>query len=56
MRNKFAGTCYRCGETVKAGEGHFERHAGRWRTQHATCAINARQAKRADQTNEVTHG
>ena len=39
MRNQFPGTCYRCGETVPAGKGHFERHAGRWRTQHATCAI-----------------
>lgn len=44
MRNKHPGTCYRCGEHVAVGAGHFERHAGRWRTQHATCAINAREA------------
>lgn len=25
MRNRFAGQCYRCGGTVEAGEGHFER-------------------------------
>ena len=42
MRNRFAGTCYRCGLTVAAGEGHFERFRGAWRTQHATCAIEFR--------------
>lgn len=45
MRNRFPGTCYRCGKTVEAGAGHFERHNGGWRTQHADCAIRARQAK-----------
>lgn len=64
MRNKYPGTCYRCGKPVAAGEGHFEmmryfnpKHptqypnapkwypdAPRWRTQHASCAISARQA------------
>lgn len=43
MRNQFAGTCYRCGKTVEAGAGHFERmpwgSAIKWRTQHADCAI-----------------
>lgn len=39
MRNRFPGTCYRCAQPVAAGAGHFERHAGRWRTQHAECAI-----------------
>jgi hypothetical protein len=39
MRNKYAGTCYRCGETVAPGKGHFERHQGGWRTQHANCAV-----------------
>ena len=45
MRNRFAGICYRCGENVAPGEGHFEQagrdHSGkmRWRTQHADCAI-----------------
>lgn len=46
MRNKFPGTCYRCGTRVEVGEGHFER-LGRirpvvWRTQHADCAIKYR--------------
>lgn len=38
MRNRYPGTCYRCGGHVAAGEGHFERFIGRWRTQHASCA------------------
>lgn len=39
MRNRHPGTCYRCGERVEVGEGHFERFQGGWRTQHASCAI-----------------
>ena len=39
MRNRYPGTCYRCGQRVEAGAGHFERHGGGWRTQHAECAI-----------------
>lgn len=40
MRNKYAGTCYRCGQTVEPGLGHFERWPGHgWRTQHADCAL-----------------
>ena len=54
MRNKYPGTCYRCGERVEAGEGHFERitHSHRrkwnapklrgWYVQHADCAIKYR--------------
>lgn len=42
MRNKFPGTCYRCGERVEIGAGHFERRPGGWRTQHASCAIQHR--------------
>lgn len=42
MRNRFAGTCYRCGKSVAPGDGHFERHQGGWRTQHASCAIEHR--------------
>lgn len=45
MRNKYPGTCYRCNAHVAAGAGHFERHKGGWRTQHADCAIKAKQAK-----------
>lgn len=47
MRNKYAGTCYRCGQRVEPGKGHFERHEGGWRTQHADCAIKAREAREA---------
>lgn len=39
MRNKYPGRCYRCGQQVEAGAGHFERTANGWRTQHAECAI-----------------
>ena len=55
MRNKFPGICYRCGASVKTGEGHFERvsklHFKKWGnpwfdswwlTQHAECAIKYR--------------
>jgi hypothetical protein len=45
MRNQYPGKCYRCGETVAAGAGHFERHNGGWRTQHANCAIVHRRTK-----------
>lgn len=45
MRNKYPGTCYRCNRPVAAGDGHFERHNGGWRTQHAHCAIQHRAAK-----------
>lgn len=48
MRNAFPGTCYRCGEHVAAGEGHFERHARGWRTQHASCAIEYREKNRKE--------
>lgn len=42
MRNRYPGNCYRCGERVEAGAGHFEKIMGvtrGWRTQHAECAI-----------------
>lgn len=42
MRNKYPGYCYRCGQHVKKGEGHFERKRGHWRLQHADCAIKYR--------------
>jgi len=45
MRNQYPGKCYRCGEVVAAGKGHFERYQGGWRTQHAICAITHRAAK-----------
>jgi len=39
MRNRFGGKCYRCGEWVAPGDGHFERLQGKFRVQHASCAI-----------------
>jgi hypothetical protein len=51
MRNRFPGTCYRCGQHVAAGAGHFERHNGGWRTQHADCAIKARAEKQTATSN-----
>lgn len=57
-RNKYPGLCYRCGARVEIGEGHFERHNGGWRLQHAACAIrhrNTPQEKHAAMTaNERT--
>lgn len=45
MRNKYPGTCYRCGKLVEKGDGHFERYQGGWRTQHAECAIIHRRGR-----------
>ena len=45
MRNKFAAPCYRCGETVPAGEGYFERCKGSWRVQHIECCKAARKER-----------
>lgn len=57
MRNRYPGTCYRCGKTVATGEGHFEKwgydHEKKWPnlnrfekptwlTQHLDCAIQHR--------------
>jgi hypothetical protein len=48
VRNRYAGTCYRCGHRVAPGAGHFERHKGGWRAQHAECAIAYRVAEAKD--------
>lgn len=45
MRNKYPGKCYRCGAGVAKGAGHFERHAGKWRTIHAQCVHDQRAEK-----------
>jgi hypothetical protein len=45
MRNRYPGTCYRCGTRVEAGEGHFERSGNSWKIQHAECAIAYRGSK-----------
>jgi len=42
VRNNYPGKCYRCGERVEPGEGHFERMGRHWRVQHAECAIKFR--------------
>jgi hypothetical protein len=42
MRNRYPGVCYRCGERVEVGDGHFERYAGGWRTQHVKCCFEFR--------------
>jgi hypothetical protein len=45
MRNRHEGNCYRCGLLVKKGDGHAEKHQGKWRVQHADCCIKAREQK-----------
>lgn len=45
MRNKFAGPCYRCSDTVPAGEGYFERFDGHWRVIHKRCVYAQRLEK-----------
>ena len=37
-RNRYAGYCYRCGQYVPVGYGHFERHNGRWLIKCVKCA------------------
>lgn len=53
MRNKYPGQCYRCGQLVKPREGHFERHAGGWRVQHASCARTTRYPGSVDVPPEI---
>ena len=52
MRNRYPGTCYRCGQPVAKGAGHFEKVRGsrpaRWLTKHAECAIADREAAAAN--------
>lgn len=58
MRNRFAGTCYRCGQWCAVGDGHFERIGKTWRVQHATCAIEFRgqpdEARAAESLRQLT--
>lgn len=58
MPNRFAGTCYRCGEIVPPGEGVFEKVTRsqlrkwpnvclpKWLTQHHKCAAKFRGTSR----------
>lgn len=48
MRNKFPGTCYRCGKLCEKGQGHFEKVYRGWRVQHADCAIKYRGTDKMD--------
>lgn len=47
-RNSYSGPCYRCGEIVTPGTGHFERNPKakneKWRVQHSDCAMRWRGA------------
>jgi hypothetical protein len=45
MRNKYKGPCYKCGQVVEVGKGHFERHRGGWRTIHVNCVFTQRDDK-----------
>lgn len=53
MRNKYPGKCYQCGKEVGAGQGHFQRFQGSWRTHHAKCAIEFREAR--DNAKSLNH-
>lgn len=48
MRNKYPGTCYRCGKHTAKGEGHFERYRGGWRVHCAPCARMNHKAKQIE--------
>lgn len=37
MRNRYPGTCYKCGKHVDVGFGFFERYHGSWRVQCVKC-------------------
>lgn len=37
MRNKYPGKCYRCGQPVGPGDGHYEPHGTSGRVRHDGC-------------------
>ena len=43
-RNRFAGPCKDCGQTVEPGAGYFERNSGRFLVRHVRCTAVAKQA------------
>jgi hypothetical protein len=49
MRNQFSGFCFRCGDSVRPGDGHFQKAGSgnrvKWLVQHKDCAIRWRGAK-----------
>lgn len=58
-RNRFAGPCKDCGQTVDVGCGYFERQrGGGWKTRHVLCVAQAHLAsgsKMADLTLAQQH-
>lgn len=43
MRNRYAGPCKDCGETVAVGAGYFEKQrGGGWKTRHVLCVAKVR--------------
>ena len=47
MRNRYPGTCYKCGRPVPTGFGFFERYHGSWRVQCVKCC-DGRNVKETD--------
>lgn len=63
MRNRYPGTCYKCGRHVPIGYGFFERvnyskHGKKWRVQCVKCADSRdvkpddKEVKRAQRLND----
>lgn len=44
-RNKYGGTCYYCGLYCAPKDGHYEKHAGRFRVIHSACVTLQRKEK-----------
>lgn len=47
MRNRYPGTCYKCGRPFSTGFGFFERYHGSWRVQCVECC-DGRRVKETD--------
>ena len=45
MRNKYTGPCSDCGGIVRAGNGYFERRAGRFVVRCIQCVAQGKLAK-----------
>lgn len=55
MRNRYAGPCKDCGETVAVGAGYFEKQrGGGWKTRHVLCVAKAKIAA-GDQPRHLTY-
>jgi hypothetical protein len=43
VRNRYAGPCKDCGETVPEGAGYFEKQrGGGWKVRHVLCTAKAK--------------